>query len=59
MKNKYRSVSKAREMYDSLVDSMEAPAEVENPIILSGKHTFETQAKHVLAGLANADKKQK
>ena len=46
-------------MYDTQVESMEAPSDVENPIILSGKHTFETQTRHVLAGLANADKKQK
>ena len=59
MKAKYRSVAKAKEMYDTLVEAMEAPAEHENPIILSGKHTFETQTKHVLAGLANAEQKQK
>ena len=59
MKNKYKSVTKAKDAYDTLVESMEAPSEVEAPLILSGKHTFETQTKHVLAGLATADKKQK
>ncbi|MBR3386114.1 ATP-binding protein [Candidatus Saccharibacteria bacterium] len=58
MKLKYRSVAKAKEMYDYAVETMEAPAETEHPIILSGKHTFDTQTKHVLAGLAdNLEKK--
>lgn len=56
MKNRYKSVSKAKEMYDLHVEGLEAPAEYEHPIILSGKHTFETQTKHVLAGLAEAQK---
>lgn len=57
MKMKYKSVAKAKEYYDKVVDSMEAPSEIERPIILSGKHTFETQTKHVLAGLADVDKR--
>lgn len=52
LKKKYRSVKKAKEVYDAAVAEMEIPADFENPIILSGKHTFETQTKHVLAGLA-------
>ena len=52
LKKKYRSVKKAKEVYDAAVAEMETPADFENPIILSGKHTFETQTKHVLAGLA-------
>lgn len=59
MKNKYKSVSKAKETYDTLVETMEAPADHESPIILSGKHTFETQVRHVLAGLATIDKKKR
>lgn len=53
LKQRYRSVSKAKEAYDSAVNEMEAPAENEHPIILSGKHTFETQTKHVIIGLAD------
>lgn len=52
LKNRYRSVKKAKEVYDKAVAEMEAPADFEKPIIVSGKHTFETQTKHVLAGLA-------
>jgi len=53
LKQRYRSVSKAKEAYDVAVAEMEAPAENERPIILSGKHTFETQTKHVITGLAD------
>ena len=53
LKSKFRSVSKAKEVYDSIVSNMEAPSESEHTIILSGKHTFETQSRHVVAGLAD------
>ncbi len=56
LKNKYKSVNMAKEVYDTTVSAMEAPTEIERPIILSGKHTFETQTKHVLAGLADANR---
>ena len=58
LKSKFKSVSKAKDFYDAAVEAMEAPSEGERAIILSGKHTFETQAKHVVAGLAdlNSDK---
>ena len=53
LKSRFRSVSKAKEFYDSSVSEVEAPTDVEKPIILSGKHTFDTQAKHVILGLAD------
>lgn len=53
LKTRFRSLAKAKETYDSAVSVMEAPTETERPIILSGKHTFETQTKHVIAGLAD------
>ena len=53
LKNRHRSVTKAKEIYETAVRELEAPADFEKPIILSGKHTFETQTKHVLAGLAD------
>lgn len=56
MKERYKSVSKAKEIYDTLIEQLEAPTEFEKPIILSGKHTFDTQAKHTVAGLADADR---
>ncbi len=57
MKIKYKSITKAKNTYDIAIDRMEAPTEDERPIILSGKHTFETQTKHTLAGLADVNKR--
>ena len=57
MKSKFKSAAKAKGVYDTVVEELEAPTEMEKPIILSGKHTFETQSRHILAGLADADKK--
>lgn len=56
MKQRYKSVAKARDIYDDLMTGLEAPADFEKPIILSGKHTFETQTRHVLSGLASKTK---
>lgn len=53
LKAKYRSVAKAKEAFDVATAEIEAPTEFEKPIILSGKHTFETQAKHAITGLAD------
>ena len=43
--------------YDEAVERTEAPSDTENPIILSGKHTFETQCIHTLAGLADVNRR--
>ena len=52
LKQRTKSVSQAKALYDQAIASMEAPAEVENAIILSGKHTFMTQLNQVLSQLA-------
>ena len=52
LKARYKNVEEAKNTYESMVAALEAPSEAEQPIILSCKHTFETQVKHVLAGLA-------
>lgn len=57
MKLRYKTVAEAKKIYDEAIETMEAPTAAEKPIILSGKHTFETQMKHVLSGLANAGKR--
>lgn len=51
LKTKLRSVKKAKEEYEARIAVLEAPSDAEKPIILSGKHTFETQLSHVLAQL--------
>lgn len=53
LKLRHKNVAKAKEIYEKAVSEMEAPADFEKPIILSGKHTFETQTKHVITGLAD------
>lgn len=53
LKARHKSVAKAKEMYDTAIATFEAPTEIEMPIILSGKHTFDTQAKHVITALAD------
>ena len=52
LKSKYHSVTEAKQVYEKAIDELEAPEENEHPIILSGKHTIETQTKHVISGLA-------
>lgn len=56
LKSRFKSVSKAKDFYEKAVAEIEAPSENEHAIILSGKHTFETQSKHVIAGLADLSK---
>ena len=53
LKSKFRSVSKAKKFFDNATSVMEAPTDFEKPIILSGKHTFETQTRHAITGLAD------
>jgi predicted kinase len=55
MKKRYKTVAEAKTAFDDAAAKLEAPVETEKPIILSGKHTFETQTKHVLAGLADVN----
>ncbi len=51
LKNKLKSVDKAKQVYDSRVKALEAPSDAEAPIVLSGKHTYHTQLKQVLTQL--------
>lgn len=51
LKARYKTVSEAKSAYEAAVSKLEAPSDDEAPIILSGKHTFDTQVKHVLNGL--------
>ena len=52
LKLKNRSAAKAKKEYETRISRMEAPSEIEAPIVLSGSHTFETQLRHVLTQLA-------
>lgn len=52
LKAKLKSAAKAKAKYEAAVKVMEAPTEVEKPVVLSGKHTYATQSRHVIARLA-------
>lgn len=51
LKNKLKSVEKAKTVYDNRIKTLEAPSDAEAPIVLSGKHTYHTQLKQVLTQL--------
>ena len=51
LKSRLKSVEEAKTVYDSRIKALEAPSEYENPIVLSGKHTYRTQLKQVLTQL--------
>ena len=51
MKMRLKSVSKAKTEYDARMKLLEAPSDEEPTIVISGRHTFETQLKHVLTQL--------
>ncbi len=51
MKMRLKSVSKAKTEYDARMKLLEAPSDKEPAIVISGRHTFETQLRHVLTQL--------
>ena len=51
MKMRLKSVAKAKSTYDARMKLLEAPSDEEPAIVISGRHTFETQLKHVLTQL--------
>lgn len=52
LKNKLHSAAKAKSVYNERMKQIEKPLDNENPIVLSGKHTFTTQLTQVLSQLA-------
>ena len=53
LKFREKSIARAKEKLDYGLSTLEAPSELERPVVLSGKHTFETQLRHVLLGLGD------
>ncbi len=51
LKNKLKSVEKAKTVYENRIKALEGPSDAEAPIVLSGKHTYHTQLKQVLTQL--------
>ena len=52
LKSKHQSIDKAKAIFEEHINRLEAPADNETPIVISGKHTFATQLKTVLANLS-------
>jgi len=52
LRQRLKSADKAKKIFDEKTQKLEAPGEAERPIVLSGKHTYATQIKHVLKQLA-------
>ena len=59
LRTKFKKPSEAKAFLDSAYKNIEAPAESEMPLVISGKHTFRTQCSNVLAGLSERSSKQR
>ena len=52
MRHKYKKLEDAKNALAESYKKIEAPSDEENPLVISGKHTFTTQCKNVLTGLS-------
>lgn len=52
LRRKYRKLELAKSALNSALARIEAPTETENPLVISGRHTFKTQCKSVLNSLS-------
>ena len=52
MRHKYKRVADAKAALDAALKTIEAPSDEEEPLVISGKHTFQTQCKNVLTGIS-------
>ncbi len=52
MRHKYKKLDDAKIALANSYKKIEAPSEDEDPLVISGKHTFQTQCKNVLTGLS-------
>lgn len=53
MRHKYKKLEEAKNALAEQYKKIEAPSELERPLVISGKHTFQTQCKNVLTGLSD------
>ena len=53
MLRRYKKLADAKAALSASYEHLEAPTEEENPIVISGKHTPQTQIKNVLSRLAD------
>lgn len=59
MRRKHKNLDQAKAALASAFKRIEAPNDAEDPLVISGKHTFQTQCKNVLTGLSERKKVQK
>ena len=52
MRHHYKKLEEAKSALADSYKKIEAPSDNENPLVISGKHTFTTQCKNVLTGLS-------
>ncbi len=56
MRHKYSSASEAKAVLEESYRKIEAPADYEDPIVISGKHMFQTQCRNILTGISDRRK---
>ena len=52
IRHKFKTIAEAKAALDASYKKLEAPSEDEHPLVISGKHTFQTQCKNVLSGIS-------
>jgi predicted kinase len=53
MRHAYRSLDQAKAVLAESYEKIEAPSDAEAPLVISGKHTYQTQCKNVLNRLSD------
>jgi len=53
MRHKFKTIAEAKTALSTALKSIEAPSDDEHPLVISGKHTFQTQCKNVLTGISD------
>jgi gluconate kinase len=56
MRHKYSRASEAKAVLEESYRKIEAPADYEDPIVISGKHMFQTQCRNILTGISDRRK---
>ena len=52
IRHKYNTIAEAKAALEASYKKLEAPSDDEHPLVISGKHTFQTQCKNVLTGIS-------
>jgi len=59
MRHKYKKLEDAKAALAERYKKIEAPSELETPLVISGKHTFQTQCKSILSSLSDRKRNNK